>query len=551
MSLKNMHRDIVYISDFFIDHLSGGAELNDNELIRLLQEKNYKVEKNQSHLVGLEFLVDNKDCFFIISNFCNLSSENKIWISENCNYIIYEHDHKYLKTGNPADYKNYKVPQSAIRNFFFYKEAEAVVVQSTFHKSIVENNLTLKNIFNISGNLWSSASLEKLRENCKKEKKDRCSILNSDIPHKNTAGAVTYCERNNLEYNLVNSSNYLEFLDKLGANQTFVFFPKTPETLSRVVVEARMMNMSVKTNALVGACEESWFKMKGEPLIDYMTQKKQEICDFVEKTVKSGAKIRSKGKKVSIISTFHDGSEHLEGFLEDTVKQTIFDECELIFVDAASTGPEESIISRYMEKYDNISYMRIEEKLKPTPCLNMAIKNASGKYITFGLIDDRKKDDCLEILLKGIENSSVELVYGDVLQTDKINETFADNSSKGKLFEHSRNQFSKENMIKCLPGPMPLWKSSVHDKVGFFDQDNCNFADDWDMWLRMVAHGYKFKKIDDTVGLYYSGGRSFKNDNIEQKKEEAKIFFKYSYLFGENFNKFLPYFQQFAGEQNG
>ena len=250
---------------------------------------------------------------------------------------------------------------------------------------------------------------------------------------------------------------------------------------------------------------------------------------------------------MSIISTFHDGSEHLEGFLENTVKQTIFDECELIFVDAASPGPEKSIISEYMDKYDNISYIRVEEKLKPTPCLNMAIKKSSGEYLTFGFIDDRRKSDCLEILLEEIENNdNIDLVYGDVLQTDKANETFDKNSSKDVLFEHSRNEFSKQNMIKCLPGPMPLWKSSIHERVGFFDQDNCNFADDWDMWLRMVAAGTKFKKVDDTVGLYYSGGRSFENDNIEQKKEEAKIFFKYSYLFGENFNKFLPYFKQFT-----
>ena len=544
-----MSKNITYISDFFVDHVIGGGELNDDELIKLLEERKYKVKKTQSHLVNSKFLLDNEGSFFVISNFCNLSPESKGWISKNCRYVIYEHDHKYLNTRNPADFENFKAPQDAIRDFFFYKGAEFVIAQSTFHKNIIQDNLGLDNIFSISGNLWSTSSLEKLRENCKKEKNNKCSILSSNILHKNTAGAVRYCERNDLEYELVASNDYIDFLDKLGSNQTFVFFPKTPETLSRVIVEARMMGMSVKTNALVGACDESWFKLKGEALIDHMIQKRQEICDFVEKAVKKGPKTRFEGKKVSIISTFHDGSEHLEGFLEDAVKQTIFDECELIFVDAASSGPEKSVIDGYMDKYDNISYIRVEEKLKPTPCLNMAIKKSSGEYLTFGFIDDRRKADCLEVLLEEIENNdNIDLVYGDVLQTDKANETFDKNSSKDVLFEHSRSEFSKQNMVKCLPGPMPLWKSSIHERVGFFDQDDCNFADDWDMWLRMVARGSQFKKVDDTVGLYYSGGRSFEDDNIEQKKEEAKIFFKYSYLFGENFNKFLPYFQQFAGE---
>ena len=47
-----------------------------------------------------------------------------------------------------------------------------------------------------------------------------------------------------------------------------MFFPKTPETLSRVIVESRMMGMSVITNNLVGATKEDWYALKGEELID-------------------------------------------------------------------------------------------------------------------------------------------------------------------------------------------------------------------------------------------------------------------------------------------
>ena len=53
----------------------------------------------------------------------------------------------------------------------------------------------------------------------------------------------------------------------MGQNKTFVFFPKTPETLSRVVVEARMMGMSVIVNRMIGATREPWYKLKGDSLI--------------------------------------------------------------------------------------------------------------------------------------------------------------------------------------------------------------------------------------------------------------------------------------------
>jgi len=61
----------------------------------------------------------------------------------------------------------------------------------------------------------------------------------------------------------------------------FVFFPKTPETLSRIIVESRMMGMKVITNQLPGAVKEEWFKLKGKALVDIMRAKRQEIPNIV------------------------------------------------------------------------------------------------------------------------------------------------------------------------------------------------------------------------------------------------------------------------------
>jgi len=170
---------------------------------------------------------------------------------------------------------------------------------------------------------------------------------------------------------------------------------------------------------------------------------------------------------------------------------------------------------------------------------------ARGKYLAFSLIDDVKSVDNIEVLLREIEDNDVCLVYGDTLETTVPNETVESNSSNGAILESSRYNFSKENMVKCLPGPMPLWKREIHDVCGFFDEDGCNFADDWDMWLRAVSAGCSFKKVDRIVGLYLKGGRSQQAENLEQRREEANIFFKYSHLFGKNFNKYESYFKQY------
>ena len=65
------------------------------------------------------------------------------------------------------------------------------------------------------------------------------------------------------------------------------------------------------------------------------------------------------------------------------------------------------------------------------------------------------------------------------------------------------------------------------------------------MWLRMVSKGYRFKKLNKKVGLYLVGGRSQQNDT-NQRKEESKIFFRYSNIFGNNYKKYYSYFKQFT-----
>ena len=94
--------------------------------------------------------------------------------------------------------------------------------------------------------------------------------MQSNIPHKNTTDAIKYCQVKGLEYNLIPPDIPTKFLKHLGSYSTLVFFPKTPETLSRIVVEARMMGMATKTTKNIGAIHEDWFDKKGLDLIQYI-----------------------------------------------------------------------------------------------------------------------------------------------------------------------------------------------------------------------------------------------------------------------------------------
>ena len=291
-----------------------------------------------------------------------------------------------------------------IINYFFYKNAVKIISQSSYHKKIIQDNLKLNNILNISGNLWSVATLEKIKQLSKNEKQKKCSILDSSIIHKNTAGAIKFCLNKKLDYQLI-KGDYESFLKSMSQNEKFIFFPKSPETLSRVVVEARMLGCSVVTNQMVGATYEEWFKLKGEELIEYFFNKRIEIFNTLSDLI-DNCKPKSKKPLVSIISTFYTAEEFLNGFLENITSQTIFDDCELVVVDSGSPGKEQEIMRKYCEKYDNINYIRYEEKFPPTLGHNIAMANSNAKYIAWAMLDDRKSPDCLEVLYNELENNN-------------------------------------------------------------------------------------------------------------------------------------------------
>lgn len=273
----------IYIADFIYPTVRGGAEHNDKEMLLYLKNKGHSLTIVDSLSVSIDFLSKiEKKCKLIVSNFGLLHQDCIKYIQENFDYIIYEHDHKYLLSRNPGKFKDFIVPKDEILNLEFYQKAKRVFCQSNFHKEIIEKNLNINNIFNISGNFWSDEDLEFIKKLSLKDKKECCSIIYSNNAHKNYNDAIKYCEHKNLSYNVISHPDYRTFLEKMSENECLLFLPKVPETLSRIVVECRMMNMKVITNSLVGARSESWFSLKGEELIQYMKNRKAEIICQIE-----------------------------------------------------------------------------------------------------------------------------------------------------------------------------------------------------------------------------------------------------------------------------
>lgn len=283
----------IFISDFFFDTIKGGAEICNDVLISELR-KDSDVITIQSREAHVEVIKAFKDRNFIIANFMNLSQQSKEYLQNNCSYIIYEHDHKYLKTRNPTPFPDYKAPSHMLVNQVFYNKAKCVIAQSQKHKEIVEKNLPCATVIEADITLYHDEQLDHLEylnsnQYMPDVYMDGMFILNSDIQHKGTIQSVQYCEKNHLKYAL-HKGEWRSMMKFLYGSDGLVFFPQTFETMSRLVVEARMLNKKVICPSNIGAIHQSWFKtLKGNDLIQYHRENKTKFLDKIKNIFNSKA----------------------------------------------------------------------------------------------------------------------------------------------------------------------------------------------------------------------------------------------------------------------
>lgn len=225
--------------------------------------------------------------------------------------------------------------------------------------------------------------------------------------------------------------------------------------------------------------------------------------------------------RCSLFCSFYKGQKFIESYLENILEQPIFSEIEFILLNCNSPEHEERYILPLTDKYSNIKYYKLEQDPGLYPAWNIAVKKCSAPIIGNWNIDDSKNKEGLEILLNQFDKDpNLDIVYGFTYISRICNEKYIDNSYNEiyPYLPHSLENLLRNNSPHC----MPLWKKSLHDKFGFFDE-NYKTASDGDFWLRCCVAGSTIRMVNHPVGLYYENptGRSTNPETLQEMVSEV------------------------------
>ena len=230
----------------------------------------------------------------------------------------------------------------------------------------------------------------------------------------------------------------------------------------------------------------------------------------------------SKYPSVTCYCPIFKGEEFIKGYMEDMLRQTIFKEIQFFVLDCASPENEAEIISPYAKQYPNITYRRLDEDPGLYPAWNFCIQNTDGDFLTNWNVDDRKTPWSLEAMRDFLVlNDDIDLVYGNTVVSSVSNEIWSNITTKNAYICNETNNW-KDLLQNNNPHCMPMWRRSIHDKFGYFDE-NYLTASDADLWLKAAKGGVKMQKIHDITGIYYHNpeGRSSNPSTLKTMVQEV------------------------------
>ncbi len=269
-------KQMIVVSDAFVQQYRGGAEMTLESLLEYIQDDYELYKINSSHLtkeVLYEIKLKFPNACWLLGNFTQISADVLEDFYKNIKkYYIMECDYKYCvfrseqlhkqQTGKNCDcHLNTRLNNIISK---FYSSAKIIFWMSEKQKNISNSKLTIENVHQITlGSLFSRSNInyfKDLKNNLGIKRNNKYVVLKSPSWIKGYERAVKYCQNNNLDYEEVWGLDYNELLNKLKSSKGLVYLPEGFDTCPRLTIEAKILGCELILNKNVQQKDESWFK---------------------------------------------------------------------------------------------------------------------------------------------------------------------------------------------------------------------------------------------------------------------------------------------------
>lgn len=238
--------------------------------------------------------------------------------------------------------------------------------------------------------------------------------------------------------------------------------------------------------------------------------------------------------KITVLLPVYNGEKYLAEAINSILTQTLKD-FELLIINDGSTDKTSLIIGQFKDK--RIRTLTHKKNLGLVTSLNEGISAARGEYIARMDSDDVSLPTRFEEQLKCFEKTGADLVATRIITID----------SAGKIlgsWQQDESNVTMDQIKKYLPKGNCLAHPSIMINAGLlkkykYSEDQPYYTEDYDLWLRLVADGYKIAKVNKVLLKYrvYSGSKSTTTTSLIKATRTRLIYLK-NRLVSAKFTKF-------------
>ena len=261
--------DYIFVSDYFADQLTGGAELSLETLIKNTDKSVFKIN---SVSLDAAFYERNKDKTWIFGNYTQIKNDVfESFVKGDSKYHVVEFDYKFCVYRNlelheklegkecdcidkehGKDVENFL---SSAQTVFFMSEKQKQIHTEKLKKLSEDKCVVLSSVFDDS----FFEKIKNLRETYKDNKEDKWVISASPSWVKGAEEGEKWCVENEKEYIKLHGIDYDTALETLAKSKGLCFLPVGGDTCPRLVIEAKLLGCELEINDHVQHLKEDWF----------------------------------------------------------------------------------------------------------------------------------------------------------------------------------------------------------------------------------------------------------------------------------------------------
>lgn len=253
--------------------------------------------------------------------------------------------------------------------------------------------------------------------------------------------------------------------------------------------------------------------------------------------IRSGAISRP---TVSFITSLFNGGEFLPGYLENVLVAAREAKGEIIIIDANVDDHDSRVVMKFLDEHPDarnyIDYVKLDRDPGLYECWKIGIERARADLITNANIYDRRCPQHTARLVRLLNDhpeyagacGSISCVTSDgtggwfTLYDNQL-WFFGEGISKigfDDLYRvNERGEARSRDVLHC----MPVWRKSLHDRYGYFDEAAYGTSADWAFWLKCTKAGEQFVFDEGAFGRCFLNPNSHNRRNDPGDVKELRI----------------------------